>query len=234
MKVLVIGGAGMVGQILQPGLEAEHELFCFDRRSVPALGKRSIVGDLSDQDAVETAVQDMEAVVYLAMGMIGTDRNTCQLVDPAFDVNVRDAYRVMHSALAAGARRIVYASSLSVYRSLTSSARFDEQVPADAWDPYGLSKRVGEMICRAAAQHFPDATIVALRMINPCNEETFAADRGRNGQQTGPNDLRNLYLAALRCDTPGAHVVQATGDVADDLLPNHAVNKLLGWRPKGE
>ena len=69
MKVLVVGAAGHVGTIVRPALEREHDCRFFDRRALPDTNGRCIVGDVNDEGLVRQAVQETDAVVYLAMGV---------------------------------------------------------------------------------------------------------------------------------------------------------------------
>lgn len=242
MKILVVGGAGHVGSILLPGLQREHETWCFDLSKVESLGDRSIVGNVNDEVAIGKAVAGMGAIVYLAMGTtLGPDgREDPRLHGPAFDVNIRGAYVCLREAFESGVRRFVYASSLSVYENLGKLDRVDETVPADSWVAYGMSKRLAERLCEAAADRWIDATIIALRLIMPQNDAQFKrlrqTDPCTNGAALflGPMDVRRLFLAAVQCSTPGAHIVQATGDVEGDKMPNEKARAVLGWQPRGE
>ncbi|MFA9480306.1 NAD-dependent epimerase/dehydratase family protein [Phycisphaerales bacterium AB-hyl4] len=236
MNVLVIGGAGYVGAIVRPALETVHGCRYLDLRPVPGAEDRTFVGDVNDPAVVREAVQGQDALVYLAMGTNNGDRRTVQDIDAAFNVNVRGLYRTLAAALEAGVRRICVASSLSVYRHCHRSA-IDESCAADAWEPYGLSKRVGEFLCQAAAQQCPDATLVALRLILPRNEADwpqyrFDPAKERNVFALGPRDTRELFRKALELDRPGCHIVQASGDITNERLPNHRVRELLGWSPQ--
>ena len=239
MKVLVVGVAGHVGSIVRPALEREHECRLFDRRPLPDTNGRCIIGDVNDEALVQQAVQDMDAVVYLAMGIKPGTEKVCSDIGPAFAVNVVGWYRFLREGLAAGVRRFVYASTLSVYCHRRPE-RIDEHVPADAWDPYGISKRQGEALCHAAAHQYPDATIIVLRMVWPLNEAGWEHQKVHRPQvqiqhfAQGPNDPRRLYLAALACDAPGAHIVQTSGDVEGSYCPNTRATELLGWAPRNE
>jgi nucleoside-diphosphate-sugar epimerase len=236
MKLLVIGGAGYVGSIIRPDLDAAHACRHLDLKPVPGAEDRTLVGDVNNDAVVQEAVRDQEAVLYLAMGMTDGIRKTVNDVDPAFNVNVRGLYRVLHHALSAGVRRFVYTSTLSVYDRVWSDFK-DENAPPNAWQPYGISKRLGESLCQAAAQQFPLATILALRLCLPQNEADWPAHRydptkARNHCDTGPQDIRRLFLRALELDHPGCHIVQATGDMSNQRLPNTRVQALLGWSPE--
>lgn len=233
MKLLVIGGAGHVGHILLRMLEAEHDCRYLDLKQIPEVGERSIVGDVNDDDVLDRALKDREGVLYLAMGTINDDPRTCNRINPAFDVNVRGWYRVLHHGLLGGIRRYCFASSLSVYKN---HACGDESKPADAWIPYGISKRLGEFVGEAAAQECPDASILDLRLIMPRNESDWSKyaydpDKPTNSFATGPDDTRALFSAALKFDQPGHHVVQASGDLTNQHVPNRRVQALLGWTP---
>lgn len=240
MKVLIVGGAGYVGQIVVPYLEKFFDCWHFDIKPVQGAEQRTLVADVGNEDAVQQAVADKEAVLYLAMGWGKNKKDMldCNVIGPAFDVNVRGLYRFLYYGLAAGVKRFVYASTLSVYKNFWGF-RVTEAAPADSWYPYGLSKRVGEFICQCASQEYPDRTISALRLILPRNEQDWPAHRynpqlPRNSCAIGPNDTRRLFEAALRLDKPGFHLAQASGDMEGRQIPNDRVFELLGWKPQND
>ena len=244
MNVLVVGGAGYVGSIVRPALEAEHDCRYLDLVPVPGSEQRTTVASVHDVEAADRALRGMDAVVYLAMG--GTPRPapgeiSINDIEVAFSVNCAGTYRFLDMALAAGIRRFVYTSSLSVYHHAKPRRDAAEDAPADSWYPYGLTKRVAEFICQAAAQHCPEATVLALRLFHPRNETDYAAicdthraDPDHPVVALGPNDTRRLYLAALACDSPGAHILHAAGDVEETIYCHDRVRALLGWQPSGE
>jgi NAD+ dependent glucose-6-phosphate dehydrogenase len=103
-KVLVTGGAGLIGSILLPRLEEHYEVTSFDLR--PAPGVRSIVGDLTQMEATEAAFAGQDAVVHLA-----ADRSAEALWDSALRNNVVATYHVFEAARRTGVKRVVFASS---------------------------------------------------------------------------------------------------------------------------
>lgn len=242
MNLLIIGGAGHVGNILRPALEAEHHCVYFDRKPVAGAEQHSIIGDVNDDEALIAAMKDIDAVLYLAMG-VGEEGKTCGgkgvgNINAAFDVNVRGVYRALRHALDAGIRKFVYASSLSVYSGAGRERQIDESHLPDAFDVYGLSKQLGERACDTAALVFPDATITSLRLMHPMTEEQWQAHDGSKRHPgyfpTGPKDLRRLFLAAIACDKPGSHMIQATGDLNAEKFPHERARQVLGWQPVGE
>lgn len=239
MKILVVGGAGKVGSILLPALDAEHDVTIFDRRPVAGREDRSIVADTSDSEAAADAVAGMDALIYMPMGMGPGVPGTPEAdIDAAFDVNLRGFYLFLTEALTAGVRRCIYTSSLSVYRDVMERGRIDEDVEPDGWDAYAVSKRLAEKLCVAVASREPRLTIIALRLCGPKTEQEKERLRREYPRVahlwTYPDDLRRLFLAALTCPTPGAHVIQATGDVRGTQFPGTRATALLGWRPRGD
>lgn len=178
LRVLVVGGAGHVGAILRPALEQHHHVSYMDIKPVADAENRTYVGSVTDERAVREVVSDVDAVVYLAMGIDSGYTDDLEF-DPAkpdpvqrnFDVNIQGLYRVLRQALNIGVRRFVYASTLSVYNSATRPKPVDESNPPDAWRPYGMTKRLGEHVCELAAMNYPDATITGLRLVHPLTPE---------------------------------------------------------------
>lgn len=239
MNVLVFGAAGYVGSFTRDAIVAAYPTSkLFDIRPIPGAGERGIVGDVNDDEAVRNALAGMNAVVYLAMGtgQLGNPR-TCGDIDQAFNVNVRGWYRVLYHGLRAGVRRFVYASTMSVYHGIRSLPQpVNEDTPANSWEAYGFSKRVGEFISQAAVQECPDATIVNLRLVHPRSDEDWANDkndpRWHRVYPLPPNDTRRLFLAALACDKPGCHIVQTCTDLEGKHMPIDRATALLGWKPE--
>lgn len=241
MKLLVVGGAGYVGSIVVPVLEKEFECTHFDIKPVQGHEDHTILADVGDEEKVRQAVVGMDAVLYLAMGWGKNAQGHPDVSDinPAFDVNVRGLYRFLYLSLAAGTKRFVYASTLSVYKNLWENTVFDENRPADSWYPYGLSKRVGEFVCNCAAQEYDSACITAIRLIHPRNENVWPKNqydpqKSRNICGTGPKDTQQLFVKAVNYDKPGFHLFQASGDMEGKYFPNNLVNEVLGWLPQNE
>jgi nucleoside-diphosphate-sugar epimerase len=244
MKLLIVGGAGHVGSIIRTALEKEHDCRYFDIRPVPGAEDRTIVADVHDDAAVAKAMAGIEAVAYLAMGKGPNAENPNAAINDitaAFGVNVAGVYRFLAHGLGpdGSLKRFVYASSLSVYHRVKPKRRYvDETVPPDGHYPYAITKRLGEEVCRMTTEKYPHVTIVALRLVLPKadndwpyeheNKDSLAANCA-----TGPNDMRRLYLAALKFDKPGYFMMQCSGDLTGKKIPNDRAREILGWMPEG-
>jgi UDP-glucose 4-epimerase len=250
MNILIVGSAGHVGSIVRPALEERYNCYHFDLRPVPGVvpvadGGRGYVADLGDHAMLRHAMIGMDVVINLAMGVRpGTSKDVTD-IDPVFDVNVRGCYRIVLAATGMGVRRIVNASSLSVYNNLAYREPITEETPTDGWYPYAMSKRLGESICEAAVQHRPYTGIVSLRLMHPATEESFRTEprgwhvdlKGRVAHAClmGPNDTRRLFVAAVEYTiNPGHHIFQATGEVDGEWFPYTKAAEKMGWRPRGD
>ena len=171
MKVLVTGGAGFIGSNLVRCLVASHEEVrilddlstgsrenLHDTNGAPEL----IVGDIRDEGTLRRAVEGVEVVYHLA-ALPSVARS---IADPSssHDVNVNGTLSVLLAARDAGVRRVVYASSSSVYGD-TPTLPKHEDMPTSPRSPYAASKLSGELYCRAFSAAFGLET-VSLRFFN--------------------------------------------------------------------
>jgi nucleoside-diphosphate-sugar epimerase len=143
VKILVVGGAGYVGSVLVPALlERGYETDVLDLRwfGVQLPDSVSVV----DKDILGCTVEDLagyEQVIFLA----GLSNDPMAEFDPAmnFVANAAIPSYLAYLAKLAGVRRMIYASSCSVY-GYTVNELYDEDAPATSSYPYGISKLQGE------------------------------------------------------------------------------------------
>ncbi|HEU4369314.1 MAG TPA: SDR family oxidoreductase [Methylomirabilota bacterium] len=152
---LVTGGAGFIGSHLVERLLREHPegrvrvLDDFSTGSMAnlpfaaAAGARLEVvrGDIRDLATVERVAAGA-AVIFHQAAMRSVPRS---VADPlgANASNVDGTLNVLEAARRAGVRRVVYASSSSVYGDRPELPKHEEQPPAPI-SPYAVSKAAGE------------------------------------------------------------------------------------------
>ena len=168
MRVLVTGGAGFIGSNLVDALlENGHEVRVLDdlssgfRENVSA-GAELVEGDVADPEVVRKAVEGVEQVYHQA-----AHRAVLRSVhDPlATDrANTHGTLNVLKCCVDAGVRRIVSASSSSVYGG-SAPMPTPESAPVNPRSPYAVSKLAGEHYCRVFAELYGLET-ASLRYFN--------------------------------------------------------------------
>ena len=150
MKVLILGGTGYLGPHVVKALEGEHELRVTDIRPPAEKTRHEFIRvDVSSLDQVRKAAEGMDAILNLSV--LRPDRKL------AFDVNTRGCYNMMVAAVEHKIKRVINTGPHLVV-SGPPSERYDfgvgpDQPPQPGTHLYGLSKSLGQEICRVFAQH---------------------------------------------------------------------------------
>jgi nucleoside-diphosphate-sugar epimerase len=165
VRILVVGGAGYVGSVLIPALlERGYEADVIDLKWFGVNLPEGV--SVVDKDILRCGVEDLEGyeqVIFLA----GLSNDPMAEFDPAmnFVANAAVPSYLAYLAKLAGVRRMIYASSCSVY-GYTVNELYDEDAPATSSYPYGISKLQGEQgVLQMADRSF---SAVALRKGTIC------------------------------------------------------------------
>ena len=171
MNFLVTGGAGFIGSnIVGELLKRGHRVKVLDNFSS---GKREnlkdfaddielIEGDIRSYHIVQQAVKDVEVVLHQA-ALPSVPRS---IKDPitSNDVNVNGTLNILDASVSSGVRRVVYASSSSVYGDNPELPKNEGMLP-NPLSPYAVSKLAGEKYCSVFSRIYGLETI-ALRYFN--------------------------------------------------------------------
>lgn len=170
-RYLVTGGAGFIGShIAEALLDSGQSVRIFDNLAtgregnLAALKGRAefVQGDLRNFDIVKAAMQGIE-VVFHQGALASVPRS---ILDPAttLETNVNGTQNVLLAARDAGVRRVVYASSSSVYGN-TPTLPKREDMPTNPMSPYAVQKLSAELLCGVFTRIYGLET-VALRYFN--------------------------------------------------------------------
>lgn len=146
MKVLVLGGAGYIGAVLCDYLESiGDEVIVMDNflyeRNLKNLPKRHyIVGDIRNINDLLPAIEKADAVVNLAA--ISNDPASDLLPALTWNVNYKANHLIAELCQASG-KRVVYASSCSVY-GFSENGEFNEDSPLGPVTLYARTKMLSE------------------------------------------------------------------------------------------
>ena len=149
-----------------------------------------IEAEVSDQAAVSRAVLDVEVVFHQA-----AHRAVLRSVEHPLETdtaNTHGTLTILKEALDAGVRRVVYASSSSVYGGAAEMPT-PESAPTWPRSPYAVSKLAGEHYCRVFAELYGLET-VALRYFNVYGP--------RQRPDSAYAAVIPLFIDALRNDEP--------------------------------
>ncbi len=165
MRLLVAGGAGYVGSRLVPALvERGYDVSVIDQLwfgnqlppDVPVQQRELF-------DVTEADVKGFDQIIFLG----GLSNDPMAEFSPAQNFVANGALPAYLAFVAkkAGVRRLIYASSCSVY-GYTEDQLYNEDDPVTCGYPYGISKLQGE---RAALQLQDDEfSVIALRQGTVC------------------------------------------------------------------
>ena len=175
--IVVTGAAGRLGRLVVRLLvDRGRDVLATDQLDADDLPAEFVRCDLVDAGAVTDILKGAESVVH--MGAIpGPLRDPRRVI---FDNNVASTFNVMMSAAELGLRRVVFSSSAFGMGWAHEGDAFvplylplDEEHPMMPFEPYGLSKQVGEDIGRMIARS-SDTTVVSLRFTNVALPEVIA------------------------------------------------------------
>jgi UDP-glucose 4-epimerase len=169
-RVLVTGGAGFIGSNLVRGLlERGDEVKVLDnfstgnRRNLDGIGVELVEGELRSYERVHRAVRGVEVVFHL--GALGSVPRSVQDPLTTNAVNVDGTLNVLLAARDEGVRRVVFASSSSVYGS-SAQLPAVESSPVDPISPYGVAKLAAERYCVSFSRVYESFETVVLRYFN--------------------------------------------------------------------
>jgi UDP-glucose 4-epimerase len=171
LKFLVTGGAGFIGSnIVEELLQRGNTVRVLDNF---ATGKREnlkdftkdidlIEGDIRSFHIVQQAVKGIDVILHQA-ALPSVPRS---IKDPitSNEVNVVGTLNILEASKDAGVKRVVYASSSSVYGDNPELPKHEGMIP-NPLSPYAVSKLAGEKYCSVYSRLYGIET-VALRYFN--------------------------------------------------------------------
>jgi Nucleoside-diphosphate-sugar epimerases len=171
VKVLVTGGGGFIGSNLVRALaERGDDVRVLDnfstgiRANLAELAEdvEIVEGELRSYERVHAATRGVEVVFH--QGALPSVPRSVQDPLTTSAVNVEGTLNVLLAARDEGVRRVVCASSSSVYGNSGTLPRVETANP-DPISPYGVSKLAAERFCVSFSRVYPLET-VALRYFN--------------------------------------------------------------------
>lgn len=172
-KVLVTGGAGFIGSNLcEDLLKQNNEVICLDnfstghRRNLASFSAhpsfKLIEGDICNLDDCRKASDGVEIVLHQAA--LGSIPRSIANPIATNDSNVGGFVNVLLAARDAGVKRVVYASSSTVYGDWPELPRVEDRI-GKPMSPYGVSKVANELYAHVFGINY-GMEIIGLRYFN--------------------------------------------------------------------
>ena len=250
-RVVIFGAGGPLASATTETLARDHTLRLTDVRSLDSIiaeNKPQSTGaplpkilespheervvDVSNPAQVMEATRGMDAIINCTV----TRRHP--VTD--FRVNMVGTYNVMRAAVHHGIRRVVHTGPAQVTHNFPSGYWYEFGVPADVparpcGDLYGLTKFLGQEICRVfAEEHCLEVPALLFgNFNNPSNPHPPPA-LGAWVMLVSWQDAAEALRLALRAPAfPGPfEVFHINGDMPHGKYPNDKAKRLLGWQPR--
>ncbi len=171
MKYLITGGAGFIGSnLVEELLKRGHEVRVLDNFSTGSRDNLAqfkdrielFEGDLRSYHIVRQAVDGVDFILH--QGALPSVPRSIQDPITSNDVNVTGTLNILDAAVTAGVKRVVFASSSSIYGDNPTLPKQEDMKP-NPLSPYAVSKMAGEKYCQVFARIYGLHT-VALRYFN--------------------------------------------------------------------
>jgi UDP-glucose 4-epimerase len=154
-RVLITGGAGFIGSHLVRHFDGQAEVTVLDdlrsgyARNLDGTTCRFLRGSILDAAALREAMAGADEVYHLA-AMISVPESVAKPAECA-ELNTEGTRRVLDAAVAAGARKVVLASSAAIYGDNPTVPKLESMSP-EPKSPYAETKLAGERLLEACRQ----------------------------------------------------------------------------------
>lgn len=172
MKTLVTGGAGFIGSHLAEELAKDNEVIILDNLStgrmenIKDLVKKGNVkfvkGSVTDLPLLQDITGDVDYVFH--QGAIPSVPRSIKDPSASNNANINGTLNVLTASKEAGVKKVVYASSSSVYGDTPEMPKREEMKP-NPLSPYAVTKIAGEYYCKVFQEVYGLKT-VSLRYFN--------------------------------------------------------------------
>jgi len=153
-RVLVVGGAGLIGSHLCEQLAAEHvrEIVVFDRKTsslaesmaIDTRKIRLINGDITQPGEVKEALRGIDFVFHAASLLT---REAAADLKRGLEVNILGTFHLLQECVSAGVRKVIYSSSVSLYGDPVKILMTEDH-PVNTNSMYGVGKFTSELLLR--------------------------------------------------------------------------------------
>jgi NAD+ dependent glucose-6-phosphate dehydrogenase len=234
VRLLLTGAAGRIGTAFYQETADRYWFRLADRATatlVPRAGHEVVTLDVADLNACRAACAGIDAVLHLA----ADPSPEADFYGSLLDNNIKGTFNVFRAAKDAGARRVVFASSVHAVVGHPSDTPIPADAPVAPRNLYGVSKCFGEALAAYFAAS-EDLSSIAVRIgaydapwihQNPTPRALIA--------YVSPRDLNQLFVRALEAPPELMFaIVVGQSDNCVKRLDLTETKALLGYAPQDD
>ena len=222
-RVLVTGAAGRIGSGFLSHVADRYLLRATDLPSSRVAADDFVPADLADPVGLARACEDVDTVVHL-----GADPRLDADWDSLLPNNIIGCRNLFEAALAAGVRRVVFASSVHAVSGYPADKQVSADDPVNPGNLYGVTKAFGGALGRFYAEQH-GMSVIALR-VGAFYEGDQAPDPNPHNDflHTAADDLYRIMVRAIEVRGVRFAVVNAISEQVAGRLDLTVTRDLLG------
>jgi uronate dehydrogenase len=141
-KILINGATGRIGRCLWEAFRGQYDLRLSSRRPIEgAEGIESVIGEISDRDAMLRASEGVETLIHMA-----ANPSANSTFDELLDPNIIGLKTCYQAAVEQGVKRIIFASSIHAVGHWPMPEQVKPEMPVRPCCDYGATKCYGEAL----------------------------------------------------------------------------------------
>jgi uronate dehydrogenase len=229
--ILLTGAAGTIGTSLRQHLENDYHFRCLDIKPV-ADGEDVVIADITDFNAVMSAMHGVDAVIHLA-----ADPHVNQPWETVYTSSISGTYNVFEAARLANVSKIIYASSIHVsWGEIEREQRLAPDKPVRPSSLYGVGKVFGEALARFFTDKY-NLSVICLRIgafIEEPQPENYIYYGHLSRIWCSPRDLAQLVKQSIDSDNLGFQIFYALSNNTGAFCDMSNAEKLICYQPQDD
>ncbi len=162
MRALVTGGSGFIGRnIIEQLNELGFETISYDIADKNSSSHSHVKGSILDREKLRQSMKGVDYVFHLAA--VTSPPEFENFDSEGYAVNVMGTYNVLTISQMSGVKRVIFASSSSVY-GIQSKPTRESDIPTSYTNMYPTSKLINEITART--MNFYGLETIGLRFFN--------------------------------------------------------------------
>lgn len=228
-KILITGGSGKIGSHFIKAFSDQYQFRVFDLQ-LPEVQSTSIEyfqGNLTDKEYLTEACKNIDIVIHLG-GIADPHANFNDLLD----ANIIGTKNIVDAAIAAGCKKIIYASSAQTIEGYPKDIQINTEMAVKPGNLYGISKCFGEALL--SYQCFSsDLSAICLRIGAYEFPEDFTEMNARDlSAYLHPDDLNQLLHLCIESKNIQFEILNAISNNTYKRLDIQKTKLLTGYDPQ--